>query len=354
MITKSEQRFIRVNFITIVVTLVVILAGGIVRSTGSGMGCPDWPKCFDQYIPPTAVDQLPADYKEKYIAGRLKKNEKFAKYLESIGKKDLADQIRHDKTIALPEEFNPAKTWTEYVNRLAGVALGIFLIITAIRSFIYRKTATRLFVLSVLNIVVVSFQGWLGSIVVSTNLMQWVVTVHMLLALVILAILIYTYTYAKHLHKERSVIMYRILWLKGFLTFTIIISIAQIVLGTEVREIIDTIAKSLNFEARNTWISKVGDMLVYHRDLAILVAVCNFVVYKMVIDRFSGKAWPLMTANYILITLFVQIGSGFLLSYFSLPPYAQTIHLLFSMIMFSLQFYLFLLVYRTDTYKSSQ
>jgi cytochrome c oxidase assembly protein subunit 15 len=354
MITKSEQRFIRVNFITIVVTLVVILAGGIVRSTGSGMGCPDWPKCFDQYIPPTAVDQLPADYKEKYIAGRLKKNEKFARYLESMGKKDLADQIRHDKTIALPEEFNPAKTWTEYVNRLAGVALGIFLIITAIRSFIYRKTATRLFVLSVLNIVVVGFQGWLGSIVVSTNLMQWVVTVHMLLALVILAILIYTYTYAKHLHKERSVIMYRILWLKGFLAFTIVISIAQIVLGTEVREIIDTIAKSLNFEARNTWISKVGDMLVYHRDLAILVAVCNFVVYKMVIDRFSGKAWPLMTANYILITLLVQIGSGFLLSYFSLPPYAQTIHLLFSMIMFSLQFYLFLLVYRTDTYKSSQ
>ena len=318
------------------------------------MGCPDWPKCFDQYIPPTAVDQLPADYKEKYIAGRLKKNEKFAQYLESMGKKDLADQIRHDKTIALPEEFNPAKTWTEYVNRLAGVALGIFLIITAIRSFIYRKTATRVFVLSVLNIVVVGFQGWLGSIVVSTNLMQWVVTVHMLLALVILAILIYTYTYAKHLHKERSVIMYRILWLKGFLTFTIIISIAQIVLGTEVREIIDAIAKSLNFEARNTWISKVGDMLVYHRDLAILVAVCNFVVYKMVIDRFSGKAWPLMTANYILITLFVQIGSGFLLSYFSLPPYAQTVHLLFSMIMFSLQFYLFLLVYRTDTYKSSQ
>lgn len=354
MITKSEQRFIRVNFITIVVTLLVILAGGIVRSTGSGMGCPDWPKCFDQYIPPTAVDQLPADYKEKYIAGRLKKNEKFAKYLESMGKKDLADQIRHDKTIALPEEFNPAKTWTEYLNRLAGVALGIFLIITAVRSFIYRKTATRLFVLSVLNIVVVGFQGWLGSIVVSTNLMQWVVTVHMLLALVILAILIYTYTYAKHLHKERSVIMYRILWLKGFLAFTIVISIAQIVLGTEVREIIDTIAKSLNFGARNTWISKVGDMLVYHRDLAILVAVCNFVVYKMVIDRFSGKAWPLMTANYILITLFVQIGSGFLLSYFSLPPYAQTIHLLFSMIMFSLQFYLFLLVYRTDTYKSPE
>ena len=129
MMVKSESRFIRLNFITIVVTLLVILAGGIVRSTGSGMGCPDWPKCFDQYIPPTHVSQLPADYKEKYVASRLKKNERFAKYLESLGKTKLADSIRHDQSITLPEEFNPAKTWTEYVNRLTGAILGLFLLI---------------------------------------------------------------------------------------------------------------------------------------------------------------------------------------------------------------------------------
>jgi cytochrome c oxidase assembly protein subunit 15 len=351
MIAKSENRFIRLNFITIIVTLLVILAGGIVRSTGSGMGCPDWPKCFDQYIPPTSVSELPADYKEKYVSGRLKKNENFAKYLESMGKVKLAQQIREDKSIVVPEEFNPAKTWTEYINRLLGALLGVFLIFTAVYSFVYRKTAKRIVVLSVLNILVVGYQGWLGSIVVSTNLTQWVVTVHMLLALVILGISIYTYTYAKHLHKEKSVIMYRILWLKGFLAFTILITIAQIILGTEVRESIDSIAKSLNFADRNTWIGKVGTVFSYHRDLAILVAVCNFIVYKMVIDRFSGKAWPLMTANYIMITLVVQIVTGFMLSYFSLPPYSQALHILFATILFSLQYYLYLLVYRTATYK---
>ncbi len=351
MIAKSENRFIRLNFITIVATLLVILAGGIVRSTGSGMGCPDWPKCFDQYIPPTSASELPANYKEKYVAGRIKKNERFAKYLESMGKKELADSIRHDKSITVPEEFNPAKTWTEYVNRLAGVLLGIFLLITAAYSFIYRKTATRIVVLSILNILVVGYQGWLGSIVVSTNLMQWVVTVHMLLALVILAITIYTYNYARQLHKERSVIMYRILWLKGFLAFTILITILQIVLGTEVRESVDSISKALQFNDRNTWVGKVGEIFSYHRDLAILVAICNFVVYKMVIDRFSGKAWPLMTANYIMIVLIVQVASGFLLSYLSLPPYAQAIHILFATLLFSLQYYLYLLVYRTATYK---
>lgn len=351
MIAKSENRFIRLNFITIVATLLVILAGGIVRSTGSGMGCPDWPKCFDQYIPPTDVSQLPANYKEKYIEDRLKKNERFAKYLESMGKRELADRIRQDKSITVPEAFNPAKTWTEYINRLTGAILGLFLLATAICSFVYRKTATRIVVLSWLNILVVGYQAWLGSIVVSTNLTQWVVTVHMLLALVILAIAIYTYNYAKQLHKERSVIMYRILWLKGFLAFTILITIAQVVLGTEVRETIDSISKSLQFNGRHTWVAKVGSLFSYHRDLAILVAVCNFVVYKMVIDRFSGKAWPLMTANYIVVTLLVQVASGFILSYLALPPYAQAIHILFSTLLFSLQYYLYLLVYRTATYK---
>jgi len=351
MISRSEQRFIRINLITIIVTLLVILAGGIVRSTGSGMGCPDWPKCFDRYIPPTDLSQLPANYKEKYVAGRIKKNEKFAKYLESMGKKELADSIRHDQTISVPEEFNPAKTWTEYLNRLAGVLAGIFLFLTAAYSFIYKKTAKRIIVLSVLNVFVVGYQAWLGSIVVSTNLMQWVVTVHMLLALVILAISIYTYNYAKQLHKEPSVIMYRIAWLKGFMLFTLAVSIAQIILGTEVREAIDVIAKSLLFNERNTWISKVGSVFNYHRDLAILVVISNGIIYKMVIDRFSGKAAPLLTARFILLTLLIQVLSGFILAYISLPPFAQALHILFSTMLFSLQFYLFLLVYRTRTYK---
>jgi len=351
MVSRSEQRFIRINLITIIVTLLVILAGGIVRSTGSGMGCPDWPKCFDRYIPPTNVSQLPANYKEKYVAGRLKKNEKFAKYLESMGKVALADSIRHDKSITVPEEFNPTKTWTEYLNRLAGVAAGIFLLLTVVYSFTYRKTAKRIIVLSILNLLVVGYQGWLGSIVVSTNLAQWVVTVHMLLALVILAISIYTYNYAKQLNKAPSVIMYRILWLKGFLFFTLVISIIQIVLGTDVREAVDVIAKSLAYGSKATWISKVGSVFSYHRDLAILVVITNAIVYKMVIDRFSGKAAPLLTARFILITLLIQLLSGFALAYIAFPPAAQALHILFSTLLFSLQFYLYLLVYRTSTYK---
>jgi len=349
MVPRSEIKFVRLNMITIVVTLLVVLAGGVVRSTGSGMGCPDWPKCFDQYIPPTDVSQLPVDYKEKYVAGRVAKNERFAKSLDKIGKKELADSIRNDASILQPEVFNVAKTWTEYLNRLVGAITGFFLLALFVYSFAYRKKAKRIIFLSLFNLVLVGFQAWLGSIVVSTNLLAWTVTVHMLLALVILAILVYTYNYTEQLNRDTIVIMSKVTGLKVLIFVAIAVTVLQIVLGTEVREAIDAISKSF-YSNRGTWINKVGENFVFHRDLAVLVAIINVVVYKIVMDRFGGKAKELLVGGSIMIVLIIQVVSGIILANFALPPYAQALHILFSSVLFTLQFYLYLLVYRTTTY----
>ena len=130
--SASKIRFQKINLTTIVLLFILILAGGVVRSTGSGMGCPDWPKCFGRYVPPTSSSELPVDYKQKYVAGRLAKNQRFAKTLDVFGYSDLARRIREDRSILVPEDFNPEKTWTEYVNRLIGAISGFGLLLAAV------------------------------------------------------------------------------------------------------------------------------------------------------------------------------------------------------------------------------
>lgn len=343
-ITTSKNRFRKINLISIVILFLLILAGGVVRSTGSGMGCPDWPKCFGRYIPPVASSELPGDYKQKYVAGRMVKNQRFAKTLDVFGFSDLAKRIREDRSILVPEEFNALKTWTEYINRLIGAISGIFLLLTAVFSFSYRKEAKLIPFLSVLNVFLVGFQAWLGSIVVSTNLVAWIVTVHMMLAIAILAVCISTYHLAKVSGKSALTV--------GPVTHVVtllalIISALQIVFGTEVRERIDAVASHFQGGYREDWISNAGVIFMQHRDIAIIVLMANVVLYALIRNGFSRHSLQQQLMSFTFLIIMLQIGTGILLSYWALPPIAQASHILLATLIFGTQFYLMLNLYRS-------
>lgn len=342
-INTSKSRFRKINLFTIISLFVVILAGGVVRSSGSGMGCPDWPKCFGLVIPPTSVNQLPKDYKDKYVKQRVAKNQRFAKVLDLFGNEDLARRIREDRSILVPEDFNAAKTWTEYANRLVGVIAGIFMILTVVYSFRLWSFKKRIALLSILNLILVGYQGWLGSIVVSTNLVPWVVTVHMLLALAILAVAIYTYHVVKVGDNPRMSVNPI---LHVFMLAALIISCLQIVFGTEVRERIDTVAPHLQ-DYREDWVNTIGAIFYRHRDVAIIVLVVNLLLYALMRRTFSRHSVQQQLMSFSFLIIMLQIVSGVILSYLSLPPYAQTIHIVLASLMFGTQFYLMLNLYRT-------
>jgi cytochrome c oxidase assembly protein subunit 15 len=342
--STSKIRFQKINLTTIILLFILILAGGVVRSTGSGMGCPDWPKCFGRYIPPTNVNELPKDYKQKYLAGRMAKNQHFAKTLDVFGYGDLAKRIREDSSILVPEEFNAAITWTEYVNRLLGEITGVFCVITAIFAFSYRKESKWIPVLSVVNVLLIGFEAWLGSIVVSTNLVPWVVTVHMTLALAILALGIITYHLAR-VDGRPGLSVNPLVHVVALLA--LIISIAQIVFGSEVRERIDAVAARLQDGYRNDWIKNAGAIFEQHRDIAILVFIANVALYALVRRTFSRHSIQQQIMSFAFLMIMLQIVTGIILSYWELPPMAQATHLLLATLVFSAQFYLMLNLYRS-------
>ena len=332
-----NKLFRNLSIASLVAVYILVLVGGIVRSTGSGMGCPDWPRCFGQWVPPTTVAQLPENYKEIYAQHRAEKNQRFAKYLNVLGFGHLSNQILTDESILEEADFNRAKTWTEYVNRLVGVMVGLLIVATFIASLKSLKTDKKLFSYALLAVILVSFQGWIGSIVVSTNLMPWMITVHMIIALLIVANLTFLVVRSGNENK----VDFQISWLSKsniIVIIALVLTVVQIIIGTQVREAIDEVSATLNYKERGTWITGTGNIFLVHRTYAWVVVLVSiamiFVVRKAVGNQDNVLLWSFV----ILVLVGLEVFSGAIMHYFGIPRFAQPVHLGLAALIFGLQF----------------
>jgi cytochrome c oxidase assembly protein subunit 15 len=310
------------GIITIIAVYLLILVGGVVRSTGAGMGCPDWPRCFGQWIPPTDISQLPANYKEIF----------------KVQGKEIAD-------------FDAFKTWIEYVNRLIGVLIGFFIFITFILSFSFFKKDRLVFYLSFLSFILVGFQGWLGSVVVATNLKPMMITLHMILALVIVNLLIYTVTrsYNTVFHTEQVA---NKKLLNTILTICMGLMLVQIVLGTQVREAIDEISAALNYTMRDTWIEKIGLNFYIHRSFSLLILALHIYLLYILKKNVQMQSRLTVWTNALVILIVAEIGSGAVMAYFAIPAFMQPLHLLLGALIIGVQFLTLLIINYQRVFKS--
>lgn len=298
-----ERTYRLVSGLTIAVVFLLILIGGIVRGSGAGMGCPDWPKCFDMWVPPTDAAQLPANYQEIYA------------------ERGYADT-----------SFNVVKTWTEYLNRLFGVLTGLFIIanlIAAWRAFAWTNRTVVL--LSILSLVMVLIQGGVGAFVVMTNLHQGIITIHLLIALMIVCLLLAARLYSKPLaFSETAVILAKTRWQS---LAVMALMLVQIILGTQVRELIDAAGAGEKTEV----LRGLGPIYTMHKNFWMVVTVgLVYLVYVMQRD-FASQSLK----NYGIFALLLtgmQVFTGVALNQFGLPPAPQALHILFSSMAFTALF----------------
>jgi cytochrome c oxidase assembly protein subunit 15 len=329
------RRFRFIGIVTVVAVYLLILVGGIVRSTGSGMGCPDWPKCFGTWIPPTQASQLPVDYREIYTAQRVAKNQKLARTLQRLGFKQVASDIFAHPTQYIETDFNVTKTWIEYVNRLLGALIGIFVFLTVIFALSYWRRDRPVFWLAFWSFLLTGVQGYLGSLVVSTNLLPIMVTIHMGLALLIVAMLIYAVIRSQRQEAAPEPVpaasnLAPWLWLITVLTFM------QIVLGTQVREEVDMVAFAANYLNRTEWVEQLGNVFKLHRTFSALLLLLNAYVAYRLYQLPSGQLRRMALVNIGLIGL--EILAGITLAYFALPALVQPLHLTLATVLFGTQF----------------
>ncbi len=329
-----KKNFLKSAKISLVLVYMVIIAGALVRMTGSGMGCPDWPKCFGYYIPPTQQTELLFTPGKEYDKGQviIKDESLLVAKTDFVAKENFElsnweKYTKHDYAI-----FNPLHTWVEYINRLFGALAGIACFITFILSFGYWKENKKLIVLSFLICLLMGFQAWLGKTVVDSVLNPVKITTHMLVALLILAFQLIT-IYAVKGNKNSVVFdpkFNSILWI------SLVLTIIQVVLGTSVREHVDTIAET--GLPKVFWLENPGLSFYIHRTFSVIVFLANLYLFT----RNSKLSLGFSKMNWVMILIALEVLSGITMYYFNFPFGTQTIHIVLATLLFGFQFYLVL------------
>lgn len=291
------RKFKALALASVLATYFLIFLGGLVRVSGAGLGCPDWPKCFGGWIPPLSISQLP-DYMD-------------------------------------PNAFNFTLAWIEYINRLAGVSTGILVAILAIWAIVKFNRQPRILIPSILAGLLIAFQGWQGGQLVATHLKPVIVSVHLILALMIVSLLIYVAQRAHYL-QDSSTERESIYPAKGQ-AWTIVIwifAIIQIILGTQLREAIETAIKKFPLLFNQGLFDKIGAIKFVHPLFGIFTAVFIVLISRRLLSSGSKPSFLVWQSSWTLIGLTVsQLLLGFIMVFVTMPQVAQVLHLWVSALM---------------------
>jgi len=331
-----KSKFPKIVQISIISIYLIFLAGSVVRMTGSGMGCPDWPKCFGYYIPPTSEEQITwkpnADFKEGMIIIKDKALYVAENDLKTASEFNIDNWQKYTKHNYA--QFNKYHSWTEYINRLSSVLSGFVFLILIYTSTKFWKENKKIPLLAFTAFFLMLFEAWLGKTVVDTNLTPAIITIHMVGGLLIIALLLQL----KFIISDKKIKHTYNAMFNKLLIFSVIFSLIQIAMGTQVRQFIDEQVKLFGFENKEYSLMNPSFKFYFHRSFTIAIVLINFGLFY--INQAKKLGYKLV--NWILVFIFIETITGILMYYAEFPLGTQTIHLLSGASLFGLQFYLWI------------
>jgi len=284
------RNFTRLAIFSTLATYFLIFIGGLVRVSGAGLGCPDWPKCFDSWIPPLNISQLPSGID--------------------------------------PNTFNFTLAWIEYFNRIMGVGLGILILSVTVWALVsYNKEKKILWPALAAGVLLV-FQAWHGGQVVATELEPLVVSVHLLIALLLASLMIYISLQSYYLDQNLSPTGSSNSRFRKLIGVVWLLSIIQVVLGTQFREAIENAIRNYPLEFGSALLANVGLVKYFHPLFGIgLTAMIIFAVIKMLK---SNSGLSSLTRQGLISSIglcIVLLIIGMVLVTAGIPPVFQVLHM---------------------------
>ena len=285
--SPSLSPFQRLAVATTLLTYLLIAVGGLVRASGAGLGCPDWPRCFGSWIPPASAAALPPQFD--------------------------------------PAQFNPTLMWTEYLNRLLGVSVGFAILATTVAAWRRHRRQARIVWPIVVALLLTAFQGWLGGRVVAHELAAWIVTAHMLVALVIVQLLLWATVESLVADRPtgRPTTALRLLGWGAWAATALLL--VQVAFGTLVRGQVDAALDAA--VPRVDALATVGALDTTHRELAAVVTLAVLGLWLWAWLRHGGHTALTRATAAALAVVVAQLLAGMALAGLALPPAAQVSHL---------------------------
>lgn len=345
----SETFFRKIGLLSVASILFLIFVGGLVRITGSGMGCPDWPKCFGYYIPPANESELVWKPNHEYKKGQMIiKDERLwvaqsnFTTSQNFDPAQWAVYTKHDYAL-----YNPIHTYIEWINRMVSVLVGIFMVLTLVSSFQYWKTKKSITLLSIASFLFTLFQAWLGAKVVESNLKGDTISIHMLASLVTVGLMMAA-VFRNHAAEGLDRIKH-LGWIKVLVYGVIVLTLVQIYYGTKVREAVDEWVPKAQGSG-HSWTQLVDYVLSSHKSLSVFVMAAMMILYMMVANRLEKSNMLVRSLTWGLGIAALQIVLGTANIFFDLPAVARLLHVTLAGMLIAAQFYVAILVYN---YKDS-